>query len=226
MEKKREAPKQWRKQTNVGEGWRERLAEKCLARARKNRQEAFRMSRHPGALASSLSSSLSSLVQDELHHHVRENTASSADDDDVCTMTQEEYEDLLLYLENAIIVEEEQERARLLQTEYEENEKYEASLFDPNASLVDSPERVVCPLCQSAFLSLHSGLLFCSCGLRMNLQMDGISLSYIRDRIHDVLADHGKDCPFDIPKFSSLHHFGTAHLCFICPLCGATEVIV
>ncbi len=198
--------------TNVGEGWRQRLAEKCLQRARQNRQQAMFLSRGRSSLEF-----LPAFVDEEIRKE-RQSVSmhASSSGDDFLQMTQEEYEDLLLYLENTIILEEEREKVR----QYEEFERYEDSLLD------EENERVLCPLCQTCFLQLQSGLLFCSCGLRVNVQLDGITLCFIRERIHGVLSEHAKLCPFDIPKFYSLDRFGASNLFFQCPQCGVTEAIL
>ena len=203
--------KRGKRKTNVGEGWRKRLAERCLARAKESRRQANFTSRSVDVL--------SSIVREELQKEDSELDCGDGGDE-LRNMSQEEYEDLLLYLQNAIVIEEEQERGRQLDVEVADHERYEASLADRGA------DRVLCPLCQKHLLHLQAGLLLCPCGLRMNLQMDGITLPYIGERIYQILSEHSKGCLFDTPNFSVMDRYGVTSLMFLCPQCGAAEVIL
>ncbi|KNC52091.1 uncharacterized protein AMSG_00919 [Thecamonas trahens ATCC 50062] len=93
-----------------------------------------------------------------------------------------------------------------------------------------STERsVICPVCCAASLGLARGVLFCQCGLRVNLaRLPGIvlTLDQIHDMISAVATEHAAQCAappaFDLSRGPD----GAQSVILSCPRCSHYAVVI
>eukprot|EP01147_Barroeca_monosierra_P001570 gene1570-4718_t len=87
-------------------------------------------------------------------------------------------------------------------------------------------DQVVCPVCMRAWLKKTRCLIWCSCGLQINLQADSISLYDFGAMIHRVIDAHSL-CPGALvfKPFPLSSNSGVSMLACECAVCKAYEIL-
>lgn len=127
--------------------------------------------------------------------------------------TPEAWLQFMTELERQIMADLEQQQAdEVLRHEAEEV----AALTEP---------RVPCPLCQVNALGKHDRMVYCRCGLRIDLQFDDLSLEQIHRQLLAAVAAHAEICN-SAPAFQ-VRQFGShTVLALVCTPCGTLDVVL
>ncbi|KAG8192663.1 hypothetical protein JTE90_009693 [Oedothorax gibbosus] len=105
----------------------------------------------------------------------------------------------------------EEERRFLQLHAAEENDS-----FDSTINWLQRDE-VICPICQKSTLNQIHSVIFCNCGLRIDVQ-DGLTLQHLRDQLNKGLDQHEETCQAT-PSFSLLHLSECTNLAITCGTC-------
>lgn len=143
---------------------------------------------------------------------------SDADEKEILRMIDEEL--------RMQILENEPEGALLQAFEAYEEASLQNEVDDYVASeRVSTDETVLCPLCEHSYLDQRDRLIFCSCGFRLDVEGDGLTLSNLRDRLASCMECHRVQCP-KRPKFQVRNQFGITALTVTCSACGCNEIVL
>jgi len=106
-------------------------------------------------------------------------------------LTFEEYHDMISFLENEIQQDLLREEQALLQ-QYEDAQAFEDAAVRAAAEnyLTGSVSSIVCPVCKKNPLFENKTVIFCACGLRLNLKNDQSGLDFLRRQLSDCLQMH------------------------------------
>lgn len=83
---------------------------------------------------------------------------------------------------------------------------------------------VVCPICRKGNLLENKGVIFCNCGLRLNVQSN-ITLDFVNQLLCEAYNAHSATCAQD-PAFVLRNQFGISTLCLYCEHCDALHVVI
>jgi len=216
--------------------WKDRIKTKCLERVKNHRARHVELSRKQ-------TSTGRAEVADELRRVIEENR-------DFFEEGAQSEADLLRALENEILEELKREEAIILAeftdiAAFEEEalisavQGYEASISrpPPSSSSSSSPSsfssgssspftpKLLCPSCRMQFLHINKGVIFCGCGLRVDMKYE-CSLDYIQKELEEAKHEHRTvtGCAQD-PLFTVYNLGGISTLCLMCPHCGYLHVV-
>ncbi|GFQ78428.1 RPA-interacting protein A [Trichonephila clavata] len=106
-------------------------------------------------------------------------------------------------------------------------EEYAAS-EDRNLNLqIDwlKQDEIICPICQKNPLHQILSVIFCACGLRIDVQQDGLTLQHLKTSLHKGLEDHEQICLLT-PSFSLLHFLNDTNLAITCGVCSFMYIVI
>ncbi|XP_030848053.1 RPA-interacting protein B [Strongylocentrotus purpuratus] len=108
--------------------------------------------------------------------------------------------------------------------------EYETSLRLEEEQLQDTVNHftegsVVCPLCQRNWLLMNKGIVFCSCGLRIDTAQDGLNLENIGQTLELGVSQHSILCPVT-PVFALLELERLQNLVMSCETCGFLHIVI
>ncbi|GBO01265.1 hypothetical protein AVEN_1991-1 [Araneus ventricosus] len=106
-------------------------------------------------------------------------------------------------------------------------EEYAASETRNLESEVDwlQQDEVICPLCQKNPLHQIRSVIFCACGVRIDVQQDGLTLQHLKSELHKGLETHEQGCLVS-PSFSLLHFLENTNLAITCEGCNFMYIVV
>lgn len=144
----------------------------------------------------------------------------------------DEYEAMLISLEEALISELLQQDEAMLK-EYETEEKKElADLHDAAASMPDGTalgkDSLLCPVCKRSWMiqSFDLQSLICSCGARLCLENDALTIADLRAELAETYDEHRvSGCTKD-PSFEIKDDFGITLLMANCTTCLFQRVVL
>ncbi|XP_046578310.1 RPA-interacting protein-like isoform X1 [Haliotis rubra] len=211
--------------------WKEAYRKRCLDRLRGSREKLFSRFRNiqPDSEGKNKKDEfIKDLMTDEWKSLQRDKASgNSADlmDFDMASFDVSEVDEMLNLFEDIqddLIKEE----SKLL-SEYE---RYELSLQREEEVLCSaietlSTEDVLCPVCQKHVLMLNKGIVFCSCGLRIDTEQDCLSLSNISQQLTEGMSEHTAKCP-DNPSFQVMSGLGATNLLMTCQTCDFMSVVI
>eukprot|EP01134_Creolimax_fragrantissima_P004666 CFRG4666T1 len=87
------------------------------------------------------------------------------------------------------------------------------------------PADVCCPVCRVHRLLQNKHVIFCPCGLRLNLQLDGSSLQGMSESLRLAVLSHEEACAAE-PVFSVKSMFRSEYLMLNCVACKTQQIII
>lgn len=201
--------------------WREKLRDECKKRASERRQEILRKCREPGDRLSAQSVALD--MQQILHAEM----ATLGPPPDLLSPEEllAEEQDLMAFLREL----EHQLYAEVAQQlEQEDQQALLDHIADMEAQEAYREEgRVLCPVCQSAYLTSYQGFIGCPRDrFQLDVRSESITLDYIRERLCSIYEAHGASGCSGALQFSVDAGVGPTSLVGRCPQCGIFEVAV
>lgn len=191
-------------------GWRKRLLQNCIARVKAEREELISgaRARRYAILAQEAS-------------QLREAGEQSPE------LSTEEINALIDELEEALDLERraaEEMAIREHQKSLAEGDADVRELVDFHSRFGDvtCSSEVFCPLCSRDVLQVRHGVVFCSCGLRLDGgTYDNLTIDVVRERLGQVFEEHTKSrCPQKkSPTFSCEERFGFTFMHACCDTC-------
>lgn len=214
--------------------WKETYRKKCFERLRKSREKLLSKFRHIDSTEQETDFG-HDLIKDIMSREWRtlwdEETEMTKVADlplDISFIPPEENEniDRLLKIFEDIEEELKLEELKIL----EEFESYEEGLLLEEKSLCEafealSADEVICPICKLNPLHENKSIIFCKCGVRINTEQDGLTLSNVKQMLKDGLELHNYACQTE-PEFSTLSVLGTTNLFMTCKDCDMMHVII
>ena len=85
-------------------------------------------------------------------------------------LTPQDYFDIMEYLQQELAEEQRKQEEELIRAQYDDALKFEQEAADYYSTQSD-PSFVLCPLCKHNKLIDNHGIIFCSCGLRLDVQV-------------------------------------------------------
>ncbi|GFY37014.1 RPA-interacting protein A [Trichonephila inaurata madagascariensis] len=86
-------------------------------------------------------------------------------------------------------------------------------------------DEIICPVCQKNPLHQILSVIFCACGLRIDVQQDGLTLQHLKASLHKGLEDHEQNC-LVTPSFSLLHFLNDTNLAITCGVCSFMYIVI
>lgn len=87
-----------------------------------------------------------------------------------------------------------------------------------------------CPVCGTGALVARRGGLggaVCRCGLSLDLGLDGLTLSHVREQLALTFAEHGAGgCGERRPRFGVREDYGARALAASCPACDFLRIVI
>lgn len=207
----------WGRTQAPSDGWRERLLRRCVARVKAGRDGAVGDARRRRTA-----------VLQECRDADDPWDALGDPDEEPRSLTESDVCALLEDLEAALDAEHRREEAREL-------DEYERTLEEQDADIAelvafqdrlrissDDESSVLCPMCAKDRVHVRNGVVFCSCGLRLDGgTMDNITLDMVRERLAEVITAHGaSECTAShAPMFEQRDLFGFSFLYATCKNC-------
>ncbi|RDD38034.1 RPA-interacting protein A [Trichoplax sp. H2] len=94
------------------------------------------------------------------------------------------------------------EERKLLQSVVDDYFKFDMTSLSAVIERMEGNE-IICPVCLRSPLLQNKHIIFCSCGLRLDTEFDGITLDYVKKQIEDAFNMHNKSC-FAKPTMSEV----------------------
>ncbi|KAG1672656.1 RPA-interacting protein A [Nymphon striatum] len=117
-------------------------------------------------------------------------------------------------------------KEELLETEKQIILEYEKNTnFTNNAVNNFHSDAVTCPICKKNPLMLNNGILFCTCGIRLNTEQDCISMSNIKEQLKLGMTSHNSGCCAE-PNFSVSRMFEMSNIVLTCSICDFIFIVV
>jgi len=101
----------------------------------------------------------------------------------------DDFLDFMRRLEEDLVAEMMQQEEEIVRQHLEQQQQEDHALFQA----IESNE-VICPVCMRAPVFKNANVFFCSCGMRLSLASDQLSLEQLRSSITTVFSEHGKHC--------------------------------
>lgn len=146
---------------------------------------------------------------------------------DPIELSAEDYVDVMQYLEQELLSDLKKEETFLL-TQYEETNDFEEAALSAAVEdfyTAEVSQIVICPLCKQNPLHQNKGIIFCRCGLRLDVQKEHITLDYLYGRLNEACQTHNSGCPQE-PEFKMTNQFGLSAICLSCSQCNTFLIIV
>ncbi|XP_063971720.1 RPA-interacting protein B-like [Lytechinus pictus] len=153
----------------------------------------------------------------------------------VARVMEEEWRQLRMEDPSFGLIEEELDLREELQEELIKEEmsmitEYEASLRLEEEQLQATVDHftegsVVCPLCQRNWLLINQGIIFCSCGLRIDTAQDSLNLENVGQSLELGVSQHSALCPVT-PVFALMDLEGLHNLVMSCESCGFLHIVI
>lgn len=107
---------------------------------------------------------------------------------------------------------------------YEENLEFTERAL---SAVIDSmnDDNVVCPICLKNILMQDQQIIFCSCGIRIDTEQDGITLDYVRRQLTEGTTLHSQYCS-SVPQFTLDQILGIQNILMTCTVCDFMYIIV
>ncbi|GFT51973.1 RPA-interacting protein A [Nephila pilipes] len=86
-------------------------------------------------------------------------------------------------------------------------------------------DEVICPICQKNPMHQIHSVIFCTCGVRIDVQQDGLTLQYLKTSLHKGLEDHEQTC-LVTPNFSLLKFLNDTNLAITCGVCNFMYIVI
>lgn len=224
--------------------WKDRLKERLLARVKQQRGQIVDHVRRLSSAqprATAISSTAASILDDEWcslkRSDVMLDTPGLPGDqvrpDDVfptgtpppAELSGDEYLQIVHFIEQSLYADLRREEEMLcLVQPYEEFEH--AHLTAATEAFYDPPLNfVLCPVCRQHKLLENKGVIFCACGLRLDVKSDTVGLKYLHERLTELLREHSAVCSGE-PGFAVQERFGIVTLCMSCATCATFHVVI
>lgn len=195
--------------------WKESYKKRCSERLRGSRAKLLDRYRNISVEQSNGSSENNGLDSSIVDDVMREewNTMQKDDDmsgfDSIISLMEEIKLELML-----------QEREILLQ--YDREAEYDASTVKAVVTEHDEGlsqrHLVTCPICRSNYLTKHSSVIQCPCGLEIDTEQDCVSLQHVDIQLRVGAESHAERCSAK-PIFGIVHDFGRKNLLMSCNSC-------
>ncbi|XP_071789415.1 RPA-interacting protein B-like [Asterias amurensis] len=219
---------------NTSPQWRDTYRKRCFQRLRNSRENLLQKFRSgvdgssPGAISPGRGSVVSEVMAEEWKLMQWEHRQASVEmktthgcnpDDSMEDLNKDGFlslmEDIqaeLMIEENAIIAE------------------YEASVQLAEASLSATVEQLhsddlICPICKRNPLMLSKGIIFCSCGTRINTEQDCLTLANVRQQLEEGVSQHSARCHGQ-PEFTITDAFNAHNLLLSCQMCDFLFIVI
>lgn len=116
---------------------------------------------------------------------------------------------------------------QLLLKQYEESLRFEEERLCAAIECLHTDD-VICPICKKNPLMQNKQIFFCSCGIRIDTENDGVTLEFVRTQLKGALEQHSNDgCPHEpVFSISSLPGIGISSLIMGCKNCDFLAVIL
>jgi hypothetical protein len=108
--------------------------------------------------------------------------------------------------------------------EYEAKTRFDDAALCASISQMSTDE-LICPVCQKNPLFVNKGIVFCSCGLRIDTEQDAITVDMIRANLNAAVEVHCTNCSTR-PIFSIVSHPGISNLLMTCQECDMMYIVV
>eukprot|EP01114_Cavostelium_apophysatum_P003959 TRINITY_DN14091_c0_g1_i1.p1 TRINITY_DN14091_c0_g1~~TRINITY_DN14091_c0_g1_i1.p1 ORF type:complete len:236 (+),score=23.35 TRINITY_DN14091_c0_g1_i1:108-815(+) len=214
--------------------WKEKFKEKCLSKAKEQKNLQLQRLRQIGGpqMTGSINVNLPEIITEQWNSFQGDSGTSkpmSGTSDGfqnfLDQLSSEDYVDIMHFLEEELqkdLVKEEQ----AILNKYEEMNNFENAALQAaiEGYYSSSSTIVICPICRKNQLLQNKGIIFCSCGLRLNVKND-ISLANLQTLLIDSYQAHGGTCSFE-PNFVMETNFGITALCLRCSRCQAYQIIL
>lgn len=197
--------------------WRQRLLQNCVARAKVERENLISSAR---AKRFAILREEATFLR-ELGHRPPELSF-----DEINTLV-EELEEALDKERRSAEEHAMQEHQRLLADT--DADVRELVAFHTRFQEVSTSSNVLCPVCARNILHVQHGVVFCSCGLRLDGgTYDNLTLDVVRARLAQVFEEHAtrpcsKSGP---PTFSCRERFGFTFMHAQCETCGMDSIVL
>jgi hypothetical protein len=145
-----------------------------------------------------------------------EHDVSLPDDDDG--------DDEIISIMEAIKLELQNEEQLILEA-YRAGEMFEQSNLDASIDLTD-PNSVVCPICTRNRLLQNKNVIFCACGLRLDMEQDGLMLSNLKEQLDVGVMSHEQMACQGRAQFFTCNEGGITSLMMSCQTCDFLFVVV
>lgn len=197
--------------------WRKRLLQNCVARVKAEREET---------VSSARARRLAILAEEASHLRNAGNRALELSSDEINTLVAD--------LEEAITKERRAAEEAAIREHRQSLAETDADLrelvaFHTRFEGVSTSSAVFCPLCTRDVLQVRHGVLFCSCGLRLDGgTYDNLTLDVVRARLAQVLDEHSKRicCQKGAPSFSCHERFGFTFMHARCDSCRMDSIVL
>eukprot|EP00912_Choanoflagellata_sp_UC4_P002061 UC4_evm3s1315 len=128
------------------------------------------------------------------------------------------------------------EEQRMIEEQKEEREKeleLQSLMEDLDVQdLLETSNEIVCPLCMKNTWLQRNNIIFCSCGMRIDTEFDGVTLVSAKERLDEAVNEHSSSC-IEVPEFTlikppckipGIDHM--VNLVMKCSKCDAFEFII
>jgi len=110
-------------------------------------------------------------------------------------------------------------------------EEYRASEMFEQSQLADTigdtdPNKVICPICKRNWLLQNKNVIFCACGLRLDMEQDGLMLSNLKQQLENGVTSHELMSCTGSAQFFACSEGGITSLMMSCPSCDFMFVVV
>ena len=210
----------------------ERLREKCIARAREKRETLLRQRRKQIATqepAGGIAEENVNIEKDAIC--ILESECKSSRDfaeweRQGLALTEDDRHELMRSIEEVLQSELDMDEAEAIEQYQTIIEQENAELDDLTETLGLDNEAVICPVCKKNYLvrTPSAQMIVCVCGVRLDGGADGLGLEQLRFSLGQMFADH-VDCSGEI-VFEVDNRFGTSFLRARCGSCSLDRIVM